>query len=436
MVKRIFCGAILMVWMFVLVPLAQASHPQTSTILFLDAQTTVSIPTQNQTGGLSLAVADLGNDGIAELVVGSGLGSEPRVRVLRMDGSEIGSFPAYAPTLGVGINVAVCDLDGDGDNEIAVAPQRGGGSDVRVFDGFGAPVTQGKFAYAEAFRGGVNLACADVMGDARAELVTLPGAGGGSHVRVWNQDGNVLKLEKEFFAFEASDRSGMVGVISDRQLIVSQQQTPTPIIKTFSLGDETKLLDERTINIDATGVASIVIHNQHTFISTTSGGLMVDVETNTKKIISDTHESFILADYNNELIAAEARPSFESSNKTKIVVDISKQRLFAYTDGILENSFLISSGKGNATPLGNHHILAKIPKVHYRWVYGPNDPRNYDLGLVPYNLRFAPHIYLHYAYWHKNFGHPMSRGCVNISLTDMQWLYGWAQEDMIVEVIE
>lgn len=434
--KRISVGTLIFSFLFTLISPVHASHPQVSTILFLDSQKTFTVSTQNQTGGLSLAVADLGNDGVAELIVGNGLGSEPRVRVLRLDGSEIGSFLAYPATLGVGVSVAACDLDGDGDNEIAVAPQRGGGPDVRVFDAFGVPVTQGKFAYAEAFRGGVNLACADVMGDERAELVTLPGAGGGSHVRVWNQEGDTLKLEKEFFAFDANERSGMVGVITDRQLIVSQQQTPTPTIKTFSLDGKEKTLDERTISIDATGVASIVIHKEHTFISTTSGGLMVDVETKTKKIISDTHESFVLASYNSQLIAAEARPSFESSNKTKIVVDISQQRLFAYTDGILENSFLISSGKNKATPLGNHHILAKIPKVHYRWSYGINDPRNYDLGLVPYNLRIYPHIYLHYAYWHKNFGHPMSRGCVNVSLEDMKWLYEWAQEGVSVEVVE
>ncbi len=433
--KKIIAGIELIVLTFLFVPPVWASHPQTNSVLFLNSQTEILISTDNQTGGISLVAADLGTDAIAELIVGNGLGSEPRVRVLRLDGSEIGSFLAYSPTLGVGINVIACDLNGDGQREIITAPQRGGGPHVRVFDRFGNAIGPGTFVYNENFRGGVNLACGDVVGDRREEVITLPGTGGGPHVRVWNLEENELKLTKEFFAFEASDRFGLVGTVENKQLTVAQQKTSTPILKTFSLVEEKKVVEEVMMDIEATGVASLVIHKQERFLSTTSNAFVYNVETKTKKKIADNHESFVLTSWNDELIAADARPLFDpSSSETKIVVDISQQRLFAYTDGILENSFLVSTGKNNATPLGNHDISAKIPKVHYRWIYGPNDPRNYDLGLVPFNLRFAPHIYLHYAYWHNNFGHPMSRGCVNISLEDMKWLYDWAKVGMRVEV--
>ncbi len=33
---------------------------------------------------------------------------------------------------------------------------------------------------------------------------------------------------------------------------------------------------------------------------------------------------------------------------------------------------------------------------------------------------------LHGAYWHNNFGHKMSHGCVNLPLYFATWLYGWA----------
>ncbi|MBI2268559.1 MAG: L,D-transpeptidase [Candidatus Blackburnbacteria bacterium] len=32
---------------------------------------------------------------------------------------------------------------------------------------------------------------------------------------------------------------------------------------------------------------------------------------------------------------------------------------------------------------------------------------------------------LHGAYWHNNFGHPMSHGCVNMRIVDAQKLYNW-----------
>ena len=32
---------------------------------------------------------------------------------------------------------------------------------------------------------------------------------------------------------------------------------------------------------------------------------------------------------------------------------------------------------------------------------------------------------LHGTYWHNNFGHPMSHGCVNMRIEDAQALYAW-----------
>jgi lipoprotein-anchoring transpeptidase ErfK/SrfK len=33
---------------------------------------------------------------------------------------------------------------------------------------------------------------------------------------------------------------------------------------------------------------------------------------------------------------------------------------------------------------------------------------------------------IHGAYWHNNFGTPMSHGCVNLSLPDARWFFNWA----------
>lgn len=413
--------ALAIVFMLMVAPFsAEASHANLDPLRVEQMDDGITITTPGDPGGVSVAVADLGDDGVPELIVANGLGREPRVRVLRQDGSEIGSFLAYAPTLGVGLNVVACDLDGDDAMEIITAPQRGGGPHVRVFDRFGAPLGPGTFAYDRGFRGGINLACGDLIGDARAELVTLPSAGGGPHVRVWQWTQEGLTPVKDFFAFDRAHNKGLVGTIFEKELMVSEQQTPSPIVKTYSLTNNIALVHERVMNIKNNGVASIVIHNRAYLLNNEEQQISVDLD----------------ADGEYELVHAQARAAFDDEDATRIVVDLSEQRLYAYTDGVLENSFLISSGKFNATPRGNHQILAKIPLVHYKWTYGPNDPRNYDLGLVPYNLRIYPHIYLHYAYWHKNFGHPMSRGCVNISLEDMKWLYDWANVGMRVDVVE
>lgn len=118
-----------------------------------------------------------------------------------------------------------------------------------------------------------------------------------------------------------------------------------------------------------------------------------------------------------------------------ISISIKEQRLRAYENGQLVNTFYISSGRwGYYTPRGNFSVLNKVPVVRYQWSYGNNHPDNYDLGNVPYNLRIMPHIYIHYAYWHNNFGKPMSRGCINVNLKDSKWIYRWADEDISVSI--
>lgn len=134
----------------------------------------------------------------------------------------------------------------------------------------------------------------------------------------------------------------------------------------------------------------------------------------------------------NEFPAVE----FASTTSGKhITIDLKQQRLRAYENGRLVNTFLISSGKyGYWTRKGLHSVLLKAPVVHYAWTYSAGNPNNYDLGNVPYNLRIYPHTYIHYAYWHNNFGRPMSHGCVNVNLANIQWIYRWADEGVPVLV--
>ncbi|EKD78848.1 MAG: ErfK/YbiS/YcfS/YnhG family, partial [uncultured bacterium] len=97
--------------------------------------------------------------------------------------------------------------------------------------------------------------------------------------------------------------------------------------------------------------------------------------------------------------------------------------------GELVREFLVSTGVTKyPTTLGEFSVRKKIYMMDYRWEYGPDHPDNYDIKDVKWNLSFNPadHQYLHYAYWHNNFGHRMSHGCVNINATNSEWLYNWA----------
>jgi len=58
----------------------------------------------------------------------------------------------------------------------------------------------------------------------------------------------------------------------------------------------------------------------------------------------------------------------------------------------------------------------------------------YYLPNVPHIMNFYGGYAIHGTYWHNNFGWPMSHGCVNMRISDAQWLYNWAPVGTLVVV--
>lgn len=405
------------------------------------------VPSANQGGGVSLAVADLGTDGVPELIVGMGLGNEPRVRVLRKNGTEIGNFLAYDKGFGFGINVIACDLDGDGVREIVTAPQRGGGPQVRVFTNAGKPVGTGFMAYDEDVKTGLNLACGDLDGDGVAELVTLPAPGGGPHIKTWKwstNGGETLDLWKETFVGDKTDARGLVGTIDGGVLSTVTMRGASAERRSISFaGVGTAVSSATPLALPGSGASGVFVADGVVLVTPT-GAKAVARTDGTTAFSADVPLPSVTAgagdvdrDGATEVVVAPGRLWFgaEKPDEAKsILVDISDQRLYAYETGILTNTFLVSTGRApHKTPIGDHKITEKVPFVHYKGGVGKEA---YDLGVVQYNLRFFPHIYIHYAPWHNNFGTTMSHGCVNVNLANMKWIYGWAEKDESVTVRE
>lgn len=162
---------------------------------------------ENFRGGLRIALADMDDDGLAELIVVGGPGAGPRVATY--DGRTLADFHtperlfedffAMDPDSRLGMFVAAGDLDGDGTPEIAVSSDAGGGPRILIFDGESLLHDDPErvadfFAGNPDARGGLRIAIRDVSPSVEGfglELIAGDGPGAGSTVRVYSGNATV-----------------------------------------------------------------------------------------------------------------------------------------------------------------------------------------------------------------------------------------------------
>ena len=109
-----------------------------------------------------------------------------------------------------------------------------------------------------------------------------------------------------------------------------------------------------------------------------------------------------------------------------IEVSLKEQMLYAWEGDRLANRFPVSSGvEDNPTVTGLFRIWART--VSQTMDGGDRASGGYyNLPNVPWVQYFYHGYAIHGAYWHNNFGTPMSHGCVNLAIEDAEWLFGWA----------
>lgn len=122
----------------------------------------------------------------------------------------------------------------------------------------------------------------------------------------------------------------------------------------------------------------------------------------------------------------------DNTEDKTIYVDLTDQRLYAYEGDRLIYSFLVSTGKWGKTPTGTFQIANK-----FRYVTMSGGSKvlrtSYHLPNVPFTMFFGNDqipasrgFSIHGTYWHDNFGHPMSHGCVNMKTSEAEIMYNWA----------
>lgn len=118
----------------------------------------------------------------------------------------------------------------------------------------------------------------------------------------------------------------------------------------------------------------------------------------------------------------------------RIEVDLTNQKVYAYEGDRKVYEFLVSTGKWGRTPTGNFKIWGKS---RYQKMSGGSGSSYYYLPNVPFimwidgpGMAASRGYSLHGTYWHNNFGHPMSHGCINMRTEDAQTLFYWSDPEV------
>ena len=234
-------------------------------------------------GGVHVALGDVTGDGVRDLVIAAGKGGSPRIRIVDgKTGATLNDFFVYEQQFTGGINVSIGDTNGDGVNDIIVGTGAGGGPRVRVLDGktLGNTVLKDFFAYEDTFRGGVQVASGDTNGDGVDDIITGTGVGGGPRVEVFSgKDNSVLRNE---FAYEDTFRGGVLVSSGDTNgdgkadIITGTGPGGGPVVRVLSGADGHELssmfvddpsfrggvrVDSRDVNGD--GRDDIIAHVRH-----------------------------------------------------------------------------------------------------------------------------------------------------------------------------
>jgi len=197
---------------------ASTSSGGSSTVTLYDpvtgAEAGTAVPFPGFSGPVKVVSGDFNGDGVAELIAGAGFGGGPAIAVLNSQTGEVmEAFFAFDQAFTGGVFVAVQDVNNDGILDIIASAGPGGGPEVRIFDGNGLTVLRSFYAYAVDFTGGVSVASIDFNNDGILDLVTGAGPSGAPHVKVY--DGATNAIISQWYAYATDFTGGVFVAVGD-----------------------------------------------------------------------------------------------------------------------------------------------------------------------------------------------------------------------------
>ncbi len=156
---------------------------------------------ENFRGGVEVALGDVNGNGNLEIITGAGEGGGPHIRIFDKNGILINHFFAFEKSNRSGVKIASADVNQDGKDEIIVV-KKSDPSEIKIFDLKGELVNK----FSTNLFGNISLSAGDINKDGKAEIIIGAGKGSEPFVKIFDKNGN---LQNEFLAYHPNFRGGV-----------------------------------------------------------------------------------------------------------------------------------------------------------------------------------------------------------------------------------
>jgi hypothetical protein len=157
--------------------------------------------------------------------------------------------------------------------------------------------------------------------------------------------------------------------------------------------------------------------------------------------IETQRQAWVLARNIRRVLPEELTPISPDVQDKRIVIDLGRQRVTCYEEGVPVFETMIASGTvytsdtgeifDFTTPEGAYHVQRKRPSRRMRSGDVHDPVLWYDVNGVPWCTYFSyTGAAIHGAFWHNDFGGPRSHGCINVTADAAKWIYRWSQPTM------
>lgn len=146
----------------------------------------------------------------------------------------------------------------------------------------------------------------------------------------------------------------------------------------------------------------------------------------------ETTDGWWLRAADSTLTEPGAPPSDIGPNEKWIDVNLERQTLVAFEGTRPVYATIVSTGKKGATKSKDHSTIQGAFRIREKHITATMDGDGAAPGENPYSIEDVPYVMyfkgsyaLHGAFWHNNWGHKMSHGCVNLAPVDARFIFQW-----------